>query len=300
MNFRDILNEIEKADPKVYEQQSGRRDLLKSFGAKVALAALPIGLGTLLAPKKAAARTTGTVIDSLNFALELAYLQYNFYHTATNTGGLIPNNTANNTIGNNDLPGFQSIEANEKAHILFLNTAITSLGGTPFTPNNYVATNLNPQYVPTAYDFTKGGAYSLVFSDYQTFLLLAQVFQDTIVRGLKGQITLVTSNTTILTQMLQIHSVEARHASHVRTVRRYTGAAEHPAPWITNDISPSVGFQTNYKGEDNLIETGGIVINNIPDKYDSSGSVPKISATAAFDETLDNATVMSFFTPFML
>ena len=300
MNFKNILNEIGKADPKVYEQTSDRREVLKSFGAKVAVAALPVAFGSLFFSKKAAAKTTDTVVDTLNFALEIAYFQYNFYHTANNTGGLIPSNAANNVLGSNDLPGFLTIEANERAHIIFLNTSITALGGTPYTPKNYNATNLNPFYVPTAYDFTMGGTYSTVFSNYASFLVLAQVFQDTTVRGLKGQLPVVLSNTTVLTQLFQMHTTEARHASHVRTLRRYTGAPEVPAPWITNDISPDIAFKANYAGEDNLTQIGGIVIDTLPDTYNSSGVVPQISATAAFDETLDVTTVSAYFAKFML
>ena len=48
MNFRNILHDIEKTDPEVYEKLSGRRQVLKSFGAKVAVAALPLAIASLL------------------------------------------------------------------------------------------------------------------------------------------------------------------------------------------------------------------------------------------------------------
>ncbi len=302
MDFKKILEEIEHADPKVFEQLSGRRELVKSFGTKVAIAAMPLAIGSLFFSKKAAAQTTVTdnnLTENLNFVLELAYFQYNFYRTANSTCGLIPTST-NNSLGFNDLPGFKVIEANELAHINFLNTAIAALGATPYTPKNYVATNLEPFYVPTAYDFTMGGTYSTVFSNYATFLIIAQTFQDTFVRCLKGQMQAVLSNTTLLTNLFQIHSTEARHAAHVRTVRRYTNAPEHPAPWITNDIAPIPALQTTYNGEDNLTQINGTIINTLPDAFDPSGVVPKISATAAFDEPLDLTIVKAFIAPFML
>src|SRR5271166_3624930 len=101
MNFKSILKEIEQTDPEVYERLSTRRHTLKSFGSKVALAALPLAIGSLF--KKAYGQTsrTSTVITAMNFALEMEYLQYNFYHRCNNTGGLIP--TA-------DAPGFLTIE----------------------------------------------------------------------------------------------------------------------------------------------------------------------------------------------
>lgn len=299
MNFRNILKEIEKADPEVYQQLSGRRQLLKSFGAKVAVAALPVAIGSLFTTKKAYGKTTDTVISVLNFTLEYAYFQYNFYHTANNTGGLIPSNPANNAIGVNDLAGFQASEANEKAHILFLTSAITALGGTPYTPKYYNAANLNPLYVPAAYDFTMGGTYP-VYSNYPTFLNVIQTFQDTYVRVLNSFMPVVIGNTEVLTQLLQIYTVEARQAAHVRIVRRYTGAPENPAPWITNNIAPDTRFQTNYNKEDNLIQLGGINIETLTDKYNNSQYVPKVSATAAFDEPLDSGTVSTFIAQFML
>src|SRR5437868_6401073 len=98
MNIRNILQEIGKADPEVYEQLSDRRGMLKSFGAKVAVAALPLAAGSLF--KKAYGKTTNAQIDALNYLLQLEYFQYTFYRTANNTVGLIPAG---------DLPGFQKI-----------------------------------------------------------------------------------------------------------------------------------------------------------------------------------------------
>jgi hypothetical protein len=48
---------------------------------------------------------------------------------------------------------------------------------------------------------------------------LAQAFEDTGVRAYKGQAGNVMSNKTVLQAALQIHSVEARHASQVRRMR---------------------------------------------------------------------------------
>ena len=56
MDFRNILQEIEKTDPEVYERLNGRRHVLKSFSSKVALAALPFAIGSMF--KKAYGRTT--------------------------------------------------------------------------------------------------------------------------------------------------------------------------------------------------------------------------------------------------
>jgi len=290
MNFRNILQEIEKTDPEVYERLSGRRHILKSFSSKVAVAALPIALGSLF--KKAYGKTTATsaFITALNFALELEYLEYNFYHVCNNTGGLIPST---------DLPGFQTIEAHELEHINFLTAAVTSLGGTPYTPKNYnTPVSNNPAYIPSGtYDFTAGGIYP-TFTSYATFLVLAQTFEDTGVRAYKGQTPVFYGAATVLQQVLEIGCVEARHAAHVRLVRRMTGAAapDYPAPWITNNIPPIVPLQANYLGEDNVTQQG-VVITSL---QDITGTIPEASATAAFDEPLDQPTVSTLVAPFFL
>jgi hypothetical protein len=100
---------------------------------------------------------------------------------------------------------------------------------------------------------------------------------------------------------MQLQAVEARHAAFVRLARRLppVSAAETPAPWITNNIPPSIPFQTYYNGEDN-VEQSGIIISNLPDTYATGGKVPKISATAAFDEPFDKTRVLSFIKPFKL
>jgi len=288
MNFRNILQEIEKTDPDIYDRLSGRRHILKSFGSKVALAALPIALGSLF--KKAYGQTsTAGIVYSLNFALELEYLEYNFYYQGNNTGGLIPAA---------DLPGFQTIASQELEHINFLTSVITTLGGVPYTPSNYNPASNNPAYIPTGtYDFTAGSIFP-TFSNYSTFLVLAQTFEDTGVRAYKGQTPVFFGSATLLQQVLELSCVEGRHAAHVRLVRRMTGAAapDYPAPWITNNIPPIVALQANYLGEDNVTQQG-VVITSLKD---ITGTIPEASATAAFDEPLLQSTVTSLIAPFFL
>ena len=287
MNFKNILQQIEKADPEVYERLSGRRQILKSFGSKVAVAALPLAIGSMF--KKAYGRTTDVVVDALNFALELEYLEFAFYHTANNTGNLIPAA---------DQPGFLTIEAHEQAHVNFLTTTITAMGGTPFVPMHFTDSTTRGSFVPAAYDFTGGGAYNNVFNDYPTFLILAEVFEDTGVRAYGGQMSVFSGNS-LLVQAQQIATVEARHAAHVRLIRRNAGASELPAPWITNNIPPTTATQANYLGEDNTIQGVGAISLDITTITDGTGTVPKSAATAAFDEPLDSGTVTTLVSPFL-
>jgi Ferritin-like domain len=287
MNFKNILQEIEKTDPEVYERLSTRRNVLRSFGSKVAVAALPFAVGSLF--KKAYGKTTDAVVDALNFALELEYFEFAFYHTANNTGNLIPAT---------DLPGFQTIEAHEKAHINFLINTITTMGGVAFTPNHYTDGSSTPPFIPAAYDFTDGNKYQ-TFKDYDSFLIQAEAFEDTGIRAYLGQMSALSGNA-VMEQAQQIAATEGRHAAHVRLVRRLRGAADVPAPWISNNVGPSSDFQANYLGEDNVTQTVDSTSVVITGLADGTGTVPQVSATAAFDEPLDKATTLSLLSPFIL
>jgi len=287
MNFRNILTEIEKTDPEVYERLSTRRKALSSFGTKVALAALPFALGSMF--KKAYGKNTDAVTDALNLALEFEYLEYTYYRQGINTTSL---------ISTRDIAGFRVIEGHEKAHINFLSTLITSMGAIPFKPNNYTSPTTVAPYVPAAYDFTANGVYT-PFSDYATFLLLAHVFEDAGLHAIQGQMSTLMSNNGVMVQALQLQAAEARHAAFIRHIRRIApiSAAEEPAPWITNNIGPTIPFQSHYVGEDR-VEQEGVVILSLPDPYVAAGTVPQISATAAFDEPMTKEKVLSFIKPF--
>ncbi len=292
MNFKNILHEIEQATPEVYEQKSGRRDILKGISSKVAMAAVPLALSSLLG-SKAYGKTTDSILTSLNFILELEYFQYNYYHTGLATGS----NTTVSLIPAADRAGFEMIEAHQKAHITFLRNAIDAMGSVPFTPHLYTADPVtgNP-YSPPSYDFTAHSAYH-VFEDYESFLALAQAFEDMVVRAYQGQLGNLLANTNdILTEVLQMSTVEARHASYIRNLRRDRGAIDIPKPWITNNVAPNLSLINFYLHEDNVVQKG-IDITTLPG---NNGNISVTAATEAFDEPFDKATVLSLISPFNL
>ncbi len=286
MNFRHILNEIENQDPEAYHNLSDRRSMLGSFGSKVALAALPFAVASMF--RKAAAQTTDVVVDVLNLALEIEFMQYTYYRQGNNTGSL---------ISSNDLPGFKAIENQKKMHVSFLETLIKELGGVSFKPNYYTSPTTVHPYVPAAYDFTMGGTYT-PFADYATFLKLAQILEDTGIHAIQGQITTLQTNNAVLTQMVSLLAVKGRHASFVRLMRRLAvNAPETPTPWIQNNIPPSIPLQKYYVGEDNT-EQMGLNIAALGNTYYNSGLMPQTAATAAFDEGYTKDAIMTLIAPF--
>ena len=289
MNIKNILSSFDNSTTLLTAQPTGRRDMLKDLGSKVALATLPVAISSLFNKASAQTTSTTTVIGSLNFLLELEYFEYNFYRTANSTGGLIPSS---------DQAGFTAIENHEKEHINYLISAITTLGGTPFQPNHYA----NNPYCPAAYDFTAGGQYPIYTTgNYYLFLDFAQLFQDLFIRAYIGIFPNLIGDKTSLTTAMQLLSVEGRHASHVRLVRRFTTSApDYPKPWITNNIpinySPVNAFQSYYLGEDNIVQLN-IDITTLPG---ITGTLSETAATEAFDEPLPQATVLSLIAPFLL
>lgn len=265
MNIFKIIEDIEKVDPEVYNRLDSRRSAFKGLGTiskKAAMAAVPFALASVF--QKAYGQSNNTVLDVLNFALKLEYLERNFYTQALASSGLIPDGAPRGAI--------QKIQMHEAAHVDILKSTIQSLNGTPISE-------------PT---FNFGKNFPDWNTNYQTFLTLAQAFEDTGVRAYKGQAANLISNDTVLTAALQIHSVEARHAAHIRRMRNNEG-------WIIGageNSNVPAGAQPVYAGEDNLAQGG---INDITKL--GSGYSAEI-ASGAFDEPLTKeqvAAIVSLF-----
>jgi hypothetical protein len=190
-----------------------RRGLLQKAGA--------VGLGaaalTAFAGRPAEA-AVATVADVLNFALNLEYLEAEFYTyavmgtgingvstpygTVTATGTVTGNKTAV-TFPTND-NGFaatiaQQIMLDEQSHVALLQSV---LGGLAVPEPNI---NLS------ALDAALAGLTS-----FQRFLVLSRAFEDTGVSAYSGGSTLLRSNPTALQAAAQILAVEAYHASNIR------------------------------------------------------------------------------------
>ena len=275
MNLFNIIEEIEKVDPDFQDRISPRRAAIKnitSFGSKVAVAAMPFALGTIFKKAYGQSQTT-SVTDVLNFALTLEYLESTFYNKGAAASGLIPASDYNTY--------FKTVQTDENAHVTFLQTVITSLGGTPVAESSLT------------FDLTGGngkgnGPFADVLTNYSTFLAVSQAFEDTGVRAYKGQAPNLLGNQVVLTAALGIHAVEARHASTVRFIRGAT-------PWIVS--TASLGNDTgislvngNYDGEQNVTQ-GGVDVTTLASVEGSSTSVAV--ATAAFDEPLTMAQVLA-------
>lgn len=288
MKILNILESLGKEEINFSETTSRRETIYNAVtktGKVILAAALPAGvLASVSANGQSphANRTSDAVLNVLQFALGLEYLESTFYDTAFNTAGF-------NTLMGADLAVFTQIRKHEDAHVSLLAGAITSLYGSSSVP---------PRPPATSYDWTAGGQLPNCFTtgNYQVFLELSQAFEDTGVRAYKGQAGNL-QGSSVLTTALQIHSVEARHACEVRRIRGQKG-------WITQATTDISIAQANYgagspassyPADSNTIQ-GGIDVS--AGTFASLG-VTSDAATESFDEPLDSATVTNLITPFL-
>jgi rubrerythrin len=258
MNILRILDKL--SNDKFFTGEATRLQTLSSiadFGKKAAVASVPLGLAGLMSTPAHAETTTSSasmfktpLTDALQLALTLEYLEDEYYRIGLATAGLIP--TADRTV-------FSQISKHETAHVAFLKSALTSLGTAPGTK-------------PT-FDFTAGGNFT-PFTNYQQFLTLAQAFEDTGVRAYKGQAGNVMSNKDVLTAALQIHSVEARHASQVRRMRANKGWIE-----LANGGNMPSATDPVYAGEGVTVQAG----------FNTATAFGPEAGSAAYDEVLSGS-----------
>ena len=247
MNLFKIFQDIEAIDGDATERLAfySRRSLL-GLGKKALTVSAPVVMASVL---NEAYAQTSSVQDVLNFALTLEYLEDDYYQKGNAAANLIP--AADKVI-------FAQIGKHETAHVALLRGALGA-AAVPKPAFKYASTT---------------------FTDYPTFLLLAQAFEDTGVRAYKGQAGNLLGMD-VLTTALQIHSVEGRHASEVRRLRGLRG-------WVsaTDEMPAAV-----YAGD-------GLTTQATVDLVALTGkSADRVRE--AFDEPLTRAAVLAIVAPYL-
>lgn len=265
MNIIKFLDEFTSEN--LTKKMSSRREVFGTIGSlskKAALAAVPFGLAT--APGKAYAQGGKAHEAPLQLALTLEYLEAEFYIKALQSG-VLPSGGKAQAI-------YAQISKHETAHVEFLRTA---LGEDAIE---------SPEF-----DFTAGGLFNPFDPNfdgaYAQLLALAQAFEDTGVRAYKGQAGNLLG-TPFLKPALQIHSVEARHASEIRRLRAsFIGEPlnENALGWITlNNRGPGMPVQTQavYDGEENVTQAGVNLVN--------ATMFNAVAVSQSYDEPMDGQT----------
>lgn len=272
MNITDFLNEF--TTEKLTSKTSSRREIFGTFGSlgkKAALVAIPFGLAGV-SNKAFAQNNQNSATGALQLALTLEYLEAEFYLKALDSG-VLPSGGRAEAV-------YNQIYDHESAHVDFL---IAGLG------NNSIESPV--------FDFTAGGLFDPFNENgtgqevaYAQILALAQAFEDTGVRAYKGQAPNL-MGTEFLTPALQIHSVEARHASEVRRLRADVlneNLNVNALGWITLDNrGPGMPQQTQavYDGEENVTQLG---VN-----LTSATDFGAIAVSQSYDEPMTGETASS-------
>ncbi len=287
MNFSKIMNEIEKVDLEVYERLDTRRNIMKGFAnmsGKLTMAAIPLALSSVFS--KAYGQTSADINAVLNFALTLEYLEAEFYSNVVASPVYA-------TIPTAAQGALSKIANDERNHVIFLKTVLGS------------AAVSKPTFDFTAGNGSGTGPFSGYQASYAIQLAMAQTFEDTGVRAYKGQATALMSNNDVLTAALNIHSVEGRHASHIRQMRRALGASGAvPSgivlkPWVTLKQS-GIGapydayVQASYNGDEATTQAGVDILTV------GGRSFTNEIASEAFDEPLTKSEVLAIVNPFIV
>ncbi|MBO2010535.1 ferritin-like domain-containing protein [Hymenobacter negativus] len=277
MDFFKIIDDLSKVDADVLGRFDSRRAVFGSLGniaKRSALAATPLFLGALF--QKAYAGTTSTPVEVLQYALTLELFEQDFYAKVKASSQYAGASAA-------DKAAIDQIKGHEDAHVALLRTAITGLGGTPVASAPFK---------------------SAVFAGLTTFaaqLGIAQLLEDTGVRAYKGRAGELLG-TDLLTVALQIHSVEARHASKIRYMRGQK-------PWVNpgDDLAAHPVYTSGVTGPTSTTSPFGYGIpaytaaspvesnttqSNVPITTGLGATYTAADAAASFDEYLQAAEVL--------
>ncbi|GAC1598111.1 MAG: hypothetical protein NVS3B25_23750 [Hymenobacter sp.] len=279
MNLSSLLDQLSAADAP--SAAAPRRHLLRQWGqagARAAAAALPLAWAT-----PALAAPADTALDATRLLLKLEDLLSAFYAQAL----AAPVLTSPDQAGVR--PDFDRLLRQQQGHAQFWRATLQATGVTPpaapsFDFSGRKNNPANPVLFPN------------VMTDFGAFLQLAQQLEDASATIYLGQASFFTGDKQLLDAVLRLQAVEARHASHVRTLRRATNvvvkswpstadAAPAPAVLVPNPASGTpvsiYSFETN---ETQLVSAGNVV--PFPTILTGTTAVQFRAFAEAFDEPL--------------
>ncbi|MGY3091530.1 hypothetical protein ACVWYF_004598 [Hymenobacter sp. UYAg731] len=276
MNFLHIIDQLSAVDSDALDRLDTRRSVFNSLttvAKRTAMVSAPALIASYFS-KAYAGTSAGDPKEVFNYALTLELLEEDFYKKVIASPFFTTASPAAQGAIN-------QIKKHESAHVALLQKVVTAIGGTPVTGITF-----------------KTSTFATLTS-FAAQLGIAQLLEDTGVRAYKGRAgdLLGLGDVTVpnvgtinpLQSALQIHSVEARHAAHIRTMRMQSS-------WINGngDLDGDATYKgaipesTTTQSGVNLIAANSITPNTTYTAKD---------AQAAFDEVLAVSEVLAIATP---
>ncbi|MEO7083175.1 MAG: ferritin-like domain-containing protein [Gemmatimonadaceae bacterium] len=321
MEKQSLLDTI---DPEIVDRLVERNEDIENGSparpgivAALGLASIPIALAALSKDVYGQTGLPTAIKNVLDFALALEIFENEFYKAVLGISAVAGQNAAFAPVRAlaAAVPGavntLQQIQKHETAHVATLlatgATNVFNLDGTSFDfTGNRSATG--------------GGPFAKATTDLPFLLEVAQGAEDTGVRAYKGQAANLMSSSAILEAALRIHSVEARHASRIRRMRRAAAGASDTVRYSgtvrgggaaaagATDLGPSAAavsaaFDLIYgagansstaPSEANTMQ-GGVDVTTL-----AGAQFGTNAAQEAFDEPLDRADVVKIVQPFFI
>ena len=238
-----------------------RRAMFKKAGTGLAGAVVAATMaGTIFKPSEAeasyvippTAAPTQTDVNILNFALNLEYLEAQYYLNSVLGTGLSANDLAGGpaTNGVYSVPGAtpvpagttlvpfktpiiaqlaNTIAADEQAHVRFIKTALTSLGANPVPAPLIDVTSAGAftTLAQAANNLAGSAVLPVPFNPYSSetnFLVGAFVFEDVGVTAYGGAAGAISMGSELVQYAASILGLEAYHAGTIRTLLMMLGA----------------------------------------------------------------------------
>ena len=293
-----ILNALKKNAIAREEGRSERRNFLRTAGGFAAGAAGTLALTACGGhTSSAGAQTTSSGPsdgDILNFALNLEYLEAQFYSysatglglpltmlSGTGTQGAVMAGQKANLTNPAVIAYANEIAKDESNHVNFLRSQLTnSAVAQPAIDISVSATSAFSLAAVAAGVIPKGGTFNPYAND-ESFLLGAYIFEDVGVTAYHGAAGLISSKT-YLEAAAGILAVEAYHAGLIRSSLYAMGLAT-PAPSInpytaTMGISNARSMLDGTNNDDQGIQGSSSTISNLVDADSNSLAYSRTTA----------------------
>jgi len=294
-----ILNALKKNAIAREEGRSERRNFLRTAGGFAAgaagtLALTACGGHSSIAGAQTSSSSGPTDVDILNFALNLEYLEAQFYSYAATGNGLASSMLTGTGTQGNVIAGQKAnlssplviayaneIAQDENNHVAFLRSALGSSAVAQPTIDVSVSPTSAFSVAAQAAGLVPAGTAFNPYANDESFLLGAYIFEDVGVTAYHGAASLISSKT-YLDAAAGILAVEAYHAGLIRTAL-YAMGLQSPAPSInpytaTAAISNARSKLDGTNNDDQGIAGASSTISNIVDANSNSIAYDRTTA----------------------